>query len=93
MTANNWGNVPPKYLKAIGFTKGELAVIATQDSAAASAVIAKRLEQVVAEPQKYEKVLEELTKLASSAVTKEEKAVLEMLGTTNKPGTLFKVKS
>jgi len=92
MTANNWGNVPPKYLKAIGFTKGELAVIATQDSAAASAVIAKRLEQVVAEPQKYEKVLEELTKLASSAVTKEEKAVLEMLGTTNKPGTLFKVK-
>lgn len=38
------------------------------------------------------KCLKSLQNWPALAITKEEKAVLEMLGTTNKPGTLFKVK-
>ena len=92
VTANNWSAVPQKYLKVIGFNKGELALIASQDSSVASEVITKRLEQLVQDPEKYKKAVEEMTKYAKTAISKEEKAMVELIGTLDTPGTLSKIK-
>lgn len=91
MTANNWAKVPAKYLKQLGFTKGELAIIATQEGDVASKVISKKLEQIAANPEKYQKVVASLTEYAKTAISKEEKAVIELIGTANKRGTLGKI--
>ena len=92
ITANNWNKVPDKYLKALGFSKAELAQLAAADSSVSSKALAKKLEEVVADPEKYKKVLSTMSKYAKEAISKEEKAVIQLIGTVETPGTLSKVK-
>lgn len=92
ITANNWNKLPQKYLEALGFTKGELANLATVDSSKASKVLSQKLEQIVQDPVKYEKVLKTMSSLAKEAISKEEKAVIQLIGTVDNPGVLSKVK-
>ena len=45
-TAISWETLPQKYVKAIGFTNKELAVLATVDSSKATRVIAEKFENI-----------------------------------------------
>lgn len=92
ITANNWNKVPQKYLDVLGFTKGEIAELATIDSSRASKVVSQKLEQIVKDPAKYEKVLKTMTKFSKEAISKEEKAIIQLIGTVDTPGTLSKIK-
>ena len=92
MTAINWQRVPKKYLQTLGLNKGEIAILATQDATTASKVLSKRLTELVQDPEKYKTALKEMAKYAETAITKEEKAVIQLIGTPNKKGTLLKVK-
>ena len=91
-TAISWENVPQKYLKVLGFTNKELAVLATVDSKKAARVVAEKFANIVEDEQKYKKVLQTMSKYAQEAVSKEEKAVIQLIGTIEKPGVLFKIK-
>ena len=92
ITANNWGVLPKKYLKLLGFNKGELAIIASADANTASKVIAKKLEEVAKNPEQYKKAITEMSKLAKDAATKEEKAVIKLIGSIEENGILSKIK-
>ena len=92
ITANNWEKLPPKYLEALNFTKQELAQFATINPSEASAILSTKLDKIVANPTEYQTVLEKMSKLAKEAISKEEKAVLQLIGTADTPGTLSKVK-
>ncbi len=92
-TAINWDRVPKKYLKSLGFTKAELAEVAGTDSRNAGKVVLKKFEEIAQNPEKFEKVLSKMTKLSAEAVSKEEKAVIQLIGTYEKPGVLSKVRT
>ena len=92
ITAINWQRVPKKYLQTLGFNKGEIALIATQDATTASKVLSNRLTELVQDSEKYKAALKEMAKYAETAISKEEKAVIQLIGTPNKKGTLLKVK-
>ena len=91
-TAISWETLPQKYIKALGFTNKELAVLATVDSTKATRVIAERFEKIAADSEKYKKVLQTMSEYAKGAISKEEKAVIQLIGTIENPGLLFKVK-
>ena len=91
-TAISWETLPQKYVKAIGFTNKELAVLATVDSAKATRVIAEKFENIAKNPEKYKQVLQAMSEYAKGAISKEEKAVIQLIGTIENPGLLFKVK-
>ncbi len=91
-TAISWETVPQKYLKALGFSNKELAILATVDSDRASKLIAERLEKIAANESLYQKVLQTMSKYAQKAVSKEEKAVIQLVGTIDNPGALFKLR-
>lgn len=92
ITANNWNKVPKGYLKALNLSKAELAQIAALDSTSASKVLMKKFEQIAADPKEYEKVIKKMTLLAQDAITKEEKAIIKIIGTNETPGVLSKLK-
>lgn len=92
MTAINWERVPKSYLKTLGFNKGEIAILASQDATTASKVVSKKFSEIVKDPERYKKAVEAMSKYAKTAVTKEEKAVIQLIGTSDKKGTLLKVK-
>ena len=92
MTAINWERVPKKYLKSMGFNAGEIAMLATQDATAASKVLSKRFSEIVKDKEAYKKVIADMSKYAKTAISKEEKAIIQLLGTSDKKGTLMKVK-
>lgn len=92
MTAINWDRVPKKYLKAMGFTKGELAIIASQDTTTASKVLSQKFTEIAQDPDKFSKLVKEMAKYAKTAISKEEKAVIQLIGEADKRGTLTKVK-
>ena len=92
VTANNWEVLPPKYLEAMNFTKQEIAQLATISSSEASKVLSAKLDSIVANPNEYKSVLEKMSKLAQSAITKEEKAVIQLIGTADEAGTLSEIK-
>lgn len=92
ITANNWGKIPQKYIKALGFNKAELAQLATTDSTFASKAVTKKIEEIAQDPQRLDKVVKAMSELAKEAITKEEKAVIALIGTSNTPGLLTKYK-
>lgn len=92
ITANNWEKLPTKYLEALNFTQQELAEFATINPSEASKILSAKLDKIVADKKAFETVLKKMTKLASTAITKEEKAVIQLIGTADDPGTLSKVK-
>lgn len=92
-TANSWEKIPQKYLKLLGFNKAELAQLAVPDSRTASDLLAKKFEQLVKNPQEYERIIKEMTKLSQTAISKEEKALLNIIGTSENPGVLTKIKN
>lgn len=91
-TAISWENLPKAYIKALNFTQEELAVLATADASTASSVLTKKLEVLTQDTEQYRKVLETMSKLAKTSITKDEKAVVQLIGTIEKPGVLFKIK-
>ena len=91
-TANNWGRLPQKYLEAFNFTKEEIAQLAALDSNYANKVVIKKFEQIVQNPDLYKQVIQKMSVLAQDAITKEEKAVLKLIGTAYEPGILSNVK-
>ena len=91
-TAISWENLPKAYVKALNFTKEELAVLATADASTASNILSKKLEVLVQNTEQYGKVLETMSELAKTAITKDEKAVVQLIGTVENPGILFKAK-
>lgn len=91
-TAISWENLPKTYIKALNFTPEELTVLATTDSSTASSILTKKLEVLVQDTEQYKKVLETMSKLAKTSISKDEKAVLQLIGTIEKPGILFKIK-
>ena len=92
LTANNWQKVPQKYFKAMGFTKSEIRELATADVSTASEIVMRKFDAIASNPAKFEKVVKEISKYAQTAVTKEEKALLKLVGTFEKPGPLIKLK-
>ncbi len=92
-TANSWEKIPQKYLKLLGFNEAELAKLALPDSRSASELLAKKFESLVKNPQEYERIVKEMTKLAQNAISKEEKALVNIIGTSEKPGILTKIKN
>ena len=62
------------------------------DTSYANNVISKKLEQIVANPQVYNEVLQKMSALAKTAITKEEKAIIKLIGTADTPGVLSNVK-
>ncbi len=92
MTAINWERVPKKYLKTMGFNEGEIVLLATQDATTASKVLSKKFTQIAQDPEKYKKVIEEMAKYAKTAISKEEKAVIQLIGTPDTKGILVKIK-
>ena len=92
MTAINWEKVPKKYLQTMGFNEGEIALLATQDATSASKVLSKKFSEIVNDTEKYKKVVSVMSEYAKTAISKEEKAVIQLLGTSDKKGTLIKVK-
>ncbi|MBS4760110.1 MAG: hypothetical protein KHX03_05380 [Clostridium sp.] len=91
-TAINWERVPQKYLQALGFNKAEMLEIAATDSHNAAKLVTRKFEEIAADSNKYGKVLNQMSKYAAKASSKEEKAVIEMIGTYENPGLLYKVK-
>lgn len=91
-TAISWENVPQKYLKTLGFTNKEIAILATVDSKKAGKIVAQKFKAIADDQTTYEKVIEKMSRYAQNAVSKEEKAVIQLVGTIEKPGVLFKVK-
>ncbi len=92
MTAINWEKVPKKYLKTLGFNEGEIALLATQDATAASKVLSKKFSEIVKDTEKFKTVISEMSKYAKTAISKEEKAIIKLLGVSETKGTLVKVK-
>ncbi len=92
ITANNWNKLPQKYLKALNFTKEEIAQLGALDTSFSKQVLSRKFEEIAADPQKYEKVLSQMSVLAQEAIEKEEKAILRLTGTADKPGVLSKIK-
>ncbi len=92
MTAVNWERVPKKYLKTIGFSEGEMALLATQDATSASKVLSKKFSEIVQDSEKYQKVIKEMAEYAKTAISKEEKAVIQLIGTPDTKGILIKIK-
>ena len=92
ITANNWQKVPKKYFKAMGFTKAEIRELAIADTSKASEIMMRKFETIAKDSEKFEKVVKEISKHAGSAITKEEKALLNIIGTFEKPGALIKLK-
>lgn len=91
-TAINWERVPQSYFKAMNFTKEEIAQLATLDPSVASKKLAKRMEQIVANDTEYNNVLKKMATEAQKAIAKEERAVLELIGTPDKGGLLSNFK-
>ena len=91
-TAVAWERVPQEYLKALGFSNKELAALAISDSSFASKIITKRFEAIASKPEEYQKVIKTMSEFAKKAVSKEEKAVIRLIGTIDNPGVLIKVK-
>ena len=92
ITANNWNRLPQKYLKALNFTKEEIAQLGALDTSFSKQVLAKKFEEIAANPHEYEKVLQQMSALAKEAIEKEEKAILRLTGTVDTPGVLSKIK-
>lgn len=92
MTANNWGKLPKKYFKVLGFSQAEMAEIATTSSVKSVKIISRKFEEIATDPVQFEQVIKTMSKFASEAVTKEEKAVIALVGTKNAPGVLTKIK-
>lgn len=92
ITANNWEKVPQSYFEAMNFSKAEITQLATLNPAEASKILAKRMEQIVANPTDYNNVLKKMASFAQKAIEKEEKAVLELTGTPEKTGLLSNLK-
>lgn len=92
MTAINWEKVPKKYIKALGLTDAEMAVMATQDTSKASQVLMNKFTQIAQNPDKFKAVLKEMSKYAQEAISKEEKAVIQLIGQADKQGALHKIK-
>lgn len=92
ITANNWEKVPQGYFEAMNFSKAEIAQLATLNPSEASKKLAKKMEQIVANETDYNNVLKKMARLAQKAIEKEEKAVLELIGTPDKTGLLSNLK-
>lgn len=92
ITANSWSKIPQKYFEALNFTKEELGRIASLDIRSSKKLIIKKLEEVASDPKKYEQVLKTMSKYAQTAISKEEKALIKLVGTADTPGVLSKIK-
>ncbi len=92
-TANSWEKIPQKYLKLLKFSEEELAMLAAPDSRNASDLLAKKFESLIANPQEYEKIVKEMTKISKGAIFKEEAALMNIMGTSENPGILTKIKN
>ena len=90
-TAINWTKVPKKYLQALGLSKVEMQEIANTDSRHAGKIISRKYEEIAANSERYGKVLNQMSKYAAEAVSKEEKAVIQLLGTADNPGLMAKI--
>lgn len=91
-TAISWENIPQEYLTALNFNKNELTILASADATTASKIVTKRMEEIVKNPEQYKKVIETMSELAKKAIAKDERALIKLIGTVEKPGLLFKVK-
>lgn len=92
VTANNWQKVPKKYFKAMGFTKAEIRELAAASTTKASEIMIEKFTSISKDSAKFEKVVKEIAKYADSAISKEEKALLNIIGTFENPGPLIKLK-
>ncbi len=92
-TAISWENIPQKYLKVLNFTNPELEILASADATTQSQVITKRLEQLVKNPEQYENALRTMSEWTKTAISKDERALIKLIGTVENPGILFKIKN
>lgn len=92
ITANNWQKVPKKYFKAMGFTSSEIQKLATKDVNFAADVLIAKFDDIAKNPEKFEKVVKEIGKYADAAISNEEKALQNLIGTFEQPGPLIKLK-
>lgn len=92
ITAINWEKVPQGYFEAMNFSKAEIAQLSTLNPSVASKKLAAKMEQIVANETEYNNVLKKMARLAQKAIEKEEKAVLELIGTPDKTGLLSNLK-
>lgn len=93
ITANNWSETPQKYLKTLGFNDLELAKMATMSADKAAEVVSGRLTAISQDDKKFNEVIKKLSEYAKTAIGKEQKAVIKLLGTEQNPGTLVKLKN
>lgn len=91
ITARNWETLPQEYVKAIGFTSNELKLLSSLDTNTAERVLIKRFDELVKNPEQYAKAIKKMSKLAENAITKEEKAFINLVGTMEKPGLIDKI--
>lgn len=93
VTAGNWDKVPKKYLNAMGFSKSDIKIMSTTDPHNAAKTVKAKIFELIKSPEKYDKAVTEMSKYAGEAISKEEKALLNLIGTSDKPGVLQKLKN
>lgn len=90
VTARSWDRLPKKYFNLIGFTKEELEQLAGVDTVKASKIIANRFSELAKDENKLNHAITMMSKYAGNAVTKEQKAFIQLVGTTENPGLITK---
>ena len=88
VTARSWDKLPKKYFNLIGFTKEELEQLAGIDTVKASEIISKKFGELTQDEKKLNHAITMMSKYANSAVTKEQKAFIKLVGTTENPGLI-----
>lgn len=86
MTARNWDKVPKKFFELIGFSKEELKQISALDNVKASKIITEKFSELVKNEEKLNTVITKMAELSNEAITKEQKAFIELVGTIEEPG-------
>ena len=90
VTARSWDKLPKKYFNLIGFSKEELEQLARIDSVKASEIISHKFSELAKDENKLNHVITMMSKYAKDAVTKEQKAFIELVGTIENPGLIIK---
>lgn len=92
LNAVKWDSLPKAYVRALGLSEKELLILASADNEYAGNFLKKKIEELVADPKKYQKIVKKMAEIAKRAMTKEEEHVHKLIGTIAKPGLLFKTK-
>jgi len=76
-TAHNWGSVPVKIVKALGFNREQLELMSS-DYFSNPEYIIDHLQTVVKDKEKLDKAVDKIVSVSSKAIAREEKAASEL---------------